>query len=170
MFWHNLWSDDGRPHSGVIADIMRRTIASYNYAIKFVKENEADLVKKRFAEAVVENRSRNFWAKVKKIRSNGDNSVSSVVDGVSDSIEITKLVADKYEDLYACVSYDEGQMTALRTEIDSMVNSNNSAQDSNVNCVGVLDAVTTLKHIKSDGNRCDDCHVICIYKPLFVNM
>jgi len=72
------------------------------------KKNEADLVKKRFAEAVVENRSRDFWAEVQRMRSNGGNSVSSVVDGVSDSNEITKLFADKYEDLYACVSYDEG--------------------------------------------------------------
>jgi len=72
------------------------------------------------------------------MRSNGGNSVSSAVDGVSDSNEITKLFADKYEDLYACVSYDEGQMTALRTEIDSMVNSTNSAQESNVSCVDVL--------------------------------
>jgi len=78
----------------------------------------------------VENRSRDFWAKVKRMRSNGGNSVSSVVDGVSDSNEITKLFADKYEDRYACVSYDEGQMTALRTEIDSIVNSGNSAQES----------------------------------------
>jgi len=80
------------------------------------------------------------------MRSNGGNSVSSVVDGVSDSNEVTKLFADKYEDLYACVSYDEWQMTALRTENDSMVNSGNSAQKSNVSCIDVLDAVTTVKH------------------------
>ena len=29
------------------------------------------------------------------------------MDGVSDCGEITKLFADKYEDLYTCVSYDE---------------------------------------------------------------
>jgi len=38
MFWHNLWSDNGRPHSGVIADVMRRTRSAYHYAIKFVKK------------------------------------------------------------------------------------------------------------------------------------
>ena len=35
---------------GVIADIMHRTRAAYHYAIKFVKKNEADLVKQRFVE------------------------------------------------------------------------------------------------------------------------
>jgi len=43
--------------------------------------------------------------------------VSSSVDGVSDCRKITELFADKYEELYTCVSYDEAEMTALRDEI-----------------------------------------------------
>ena len=49
------------------------------------------------------------------MRSNGGNSVSSLVDGLSDGNEITELFADKYEDLYSCVSYDEGEMMALKS-------------------------------------------------------
>ena len=77
----------------------------------------------------------------------------------------------KYEDLYSYVSYDEGEMMALRMEIDSMVNSDNSAQESNISVTDVLNAVSrpTLKHNKSDGNKgvmsehviyaCDDLSV-----------
>jgi len=39
---------------------------------------------------------------------------SSSVDGVSDCRKITELFADKYKELYTCVSYDEAEMTALR--------------------------------------------------------
>jgi len=30
IFWHNLWVDCGHPHSVVVADIMRRTRATYH--------------------------------------------------------------------------------------------------------------------------------------------
>jgi len=123
IFWHNIWLESGRPHLGIIADIMRRTRAAYHYAIKFVKRNEAELIKQRFVEAISANHSRDFWTEVNRMKSNGSNSVSSVVDGLSDCSEITELFADKYEDLYSCVSYDEGEMMTLRIEIDSMVNS-----------------------------------------------
>ena len=59
---------------------------------------------------------------------------------------ITELFADKYEDLYSCVSYDEGETMTLRMEIDSMVNSDNLAHQSNISITDVLNAVSTLKH------------------------
>ena len=36
--------------------------------------------------------------------------ISKTVDGISDSSSISKLFADKYRELYTCVSYNEGDM------------------------------------------------------------
>ena len=133
MFWHNIWCECGRPHIGVVADIMRRTRAAYHYAIRHVKKNESDIVKQRIADASMVNRSRDFWTEVQRMKSNGSNSVSSSVDGVSDCRNIT----DKYEELYTCVSYDEAEMTALMDEIGAMVNLSNSVHECNISYADV---------------------------------
>jgi hypothetical protein len=44
MFWHNIWVDCGRPHVGPAADCMRRTRASYHYAIRQVRKDENSIV------------------------------------------------------------------------------------------------------------------------------
>ena len=44
LFWHNIWIDCGRPRTGVIADIMRRTRAAYHYAIRFVRKMKNKLL------------------------------------------------------------------------------------------------------------------------------
>jgi hypothetical protein len=59
----------GRPRDGLIADIMRRTRAAYHYAVRYVKKNNSDIVRQRFARqrfasAIVENRNRDFWHEV----------------------------------------------------------------------------------------------------------
>jgi len=46
LFWHNLWSDCGRPHQGLVADIMRKTRARYHLAVRYVKKNKDDIVNK----------------------------------------------------------------------------------------------------------------------------
>jgi len=58
IFWHNLWSDCGKPHSGLVADIMRKTRARYHAAIRQVRKNEDDIVNKRIASALSENNKR----------------------------------------------------------------------------------------------------------------
>jgi hypothetical protein len=51
LFWHRLWYDCGRPRSGVVADVMRRTRATYHRTMRRVKRNEQVIVRQRFADA-----------------------------------------------------------------------------------------------------------------------
>jgi len=37
IFWHNLWLECGRAHSGVVADCMRRVLLTTTLFVKFVK-------------------------------------------------------------------------------------------------------------------------------------
>ena len=45
LFWHNMWSDCGRPHSGMVADIMRRTRAAITMPLGRLGETKMILLK-----------------------------------------------------------------------------------------------------------------------------
>jgi len=65
MMWHVVWVDFGRPHDGIVVNIMRRTRASYHYAVRMVKNCKLDMVKERFATAIIDNKDRDFWREAK---------------------------------------------------------------------------------------------------------
>jgi len=43
---------------------MHKTCASYHYAIRHVRKHEQQIANDRFAEAIVVNKSRDFWNEV----------------------------------------------------------------------------------------------------------
>ena len=71
-----------------MTDIMRRTRAEYHYAIRRIKRDDYDIIKERFADAILTNRSRDLWAELKRIRGGGS-SASNVVDGFSTPDDIS---------------------------------------------------------------------------------
>ena len=81
----------------------KKTPGNPNYAIRRIRKNEAEIVRDRIAESMLHNKSRNFWSEIKHIRSNSAGS-SKTVDGISDSSSISKSLADKYRELYTCVT------------------------------------------------------------------
>lgn len=74
----------GRPRDGSVADSMQGMRAAHHYAIRKVKRD--DIVRERVAEAVFNNSGRNFWAEIKRIRSNKSGN-SRIVDGLDDVCE-----------------------------------------------------------------------------------
>ena len=96
---------------------MRRTRAEYHYAIRRIKRDENDIIKERFADAFLTNRSRDLWAEVKRIRGGGS-SLSNVVDGFSTSDDISTFFASKYQELYTSVSSDTVDMDCLLNELN----------------------------------------------------
>ena len=58
MFW--LWVDSDRPRHGHVAAIMRKTRASYHYAVRHIKR------KSKMAESVSTNKQRDIWVETKK--------------------------------------------------------------------------------------------------------
>ena len=52
LFWHNIWIECGKPHTGPIADIKRKTMSAYHYAIRKVKRAVNDKINQRFADAI----------------------------------------------------------------------------------------------------------------------
>jgi len=68
--WHRIWAESGRPRTGVVADIMRKTRAAYHYAIRRVRRDADNIVNERFADALSNNSGRDFCAEVTNIRGN----------------------------------------------------------------------------------------------------
>jgi len=168
MFWHNIWLECGRPREGLVADIIRRTRAQYHYAVRNIKNNSSDIIKQRFASAIVENRNRDFWRESKKLNGKARDT-QRTVDSHTQNEHIADVFAKKYEDLYTSVRYDEAQMDVLRLEIAEKVEE--SGYDSNclVTFHDITNAVSKLKPGKRDGNlglssdhvinACDELHV-----------
>ena len=116
LLWHSIWQECGRPRTGLVADIMRKTRAAYHYAIRSVRRHEQLIVNARFAEAVLAGGNRDLWSEDKRLRCS-TMSCSGVVDGLPTPQDISSLFALKYQDLYASVSYDKADMSRLRTEV-----------------------------------------------------
>ena len=148
MFWHKLWLDCGRPRSGHVADCMRRTRAAYHYAVRHVKRNADEITRNRFATALLQGNTRDFWSEVKKIRAS-KMSCNHIVDGQSNSSYIARIFGDKYRELYTSVSFDHNEMREIVDVID-----NNIAVDDNIDFVitpsDVSAAISHMKHCKND--------------------
>ena len=97
---------------------MRKTRDAYHYAIRQVRRNENDIVKRKFAEAVLVNNSRDFWYEAKKQTSTRCKSFSSVVFNVAGCYAIANHFAEKYDELYSSVAYDECEMGRLKKEVE----------------------------------------------------
>ena len=149
IFWHNIWMECGRPRSGIIADIMRKTRASYHYAIRKVRRNANDIINEKFADALLHNRGRDFWSEARKLR-RSNVSVSSVVDGISTADGIADLFASKYQSLYTSVLYDRSEMESIHCLVDKSL-STSSDQHLIVGVSDVTNAINKLKPGKSDG-------------------
>jgi len=112
-----VWVECDRPRNGGVADCMRRTRASYHYAVRRVKHNEELVVRERIVNACMDDPSRCFWAEVKEIR-HGNTGNSVIVDGCTNESSITQLFASKYRSLYNSVSFDKDEMQHILNERD----------------------------------------------------
>ena len=102
LFWHNVLVDCDRPKTSAVADVMRRTRASYNYAIRCVRHNERNNINERFADTMLVDNITDFWSEVKRLRSNKTCS-SNMVDDFTSPCDIANFFASKYQDLYTSV-------------------------------------------------------------------
>ena len=113
----------------------------------------------KMAEAISENKNRDLWSEVRRIK--GRNKfLPSSIDGVVGDEEIAQLFSDKYNHLYNSVSYAYGidEMNVINMEINTQIKEN-VAYDISVD--EVIEGVQRLKLGKSDGEeRLNSIHII----------
>ena len=112
-----------------------------------------------------ENRNRDLWSEVRRIK--GRNKfLPSSIDGVVGDEEMAQLFSDKHNHLYNSVSYDVDEMNVINTEINKQIKEN-VAYDITVD--EVIEGVQRLKLGKSDGEEgLNSNHIIHGPKILFV--
>ena len=100
-----------------------------------------------------ENRSRDFWKEVKRIRGSSSN-ISSTVDGRSSAADIADMFASRYSDLYTSVSYDVEDMQTIRDELNRPMSviTDGYERITFVNTSDVINAFSKLKPGKRDGS------------------
>ena len=152
LFWHNIWIDCGKPHSGVVADIMHKTRSRCHAAVRQARRNQNDIVNNRIALALAENNNRQFWSEIKRIRQTKC-TVGGVIDGRCSSSDIADLFAEKYHDLYTSVPFDEAdmQLQCIRNELTASL-TNSDIVSSFVSVPDVLRACGSLKAGKNDAD------------------
>ena len=69
---------------------------------------------------ILENKSRNFWGEIKRIRCSGS-SCSSCVDGLTCSSDIADLFARQYQELYTSVPYAPADMARIYDETEGSI-------------------------------------------------
>ena len=106
LLWHKILLDNNKPKSGLVADIMRSTRCQYHSQVKWVKRNIRFTQSQKMAKSMVEGKTSDFWAEVKRIRG-CKSTVTAFVDGEVDDGCIADLFANKYKTLqYNSVSYN----------------------------------------------------------------
>ena len=99
------------------------------------------------AEAICDNRTRDLWAEVRKIKGRNKCQPSSI-DGIVNEEDIARCFSLRYNDLYNSVPSDNGEMISIDTEI------NNRVKDGVTACVdNTVKGVRRLKLGKSDGEE-----------------
>jgi len=130
---------------------MRRTRAKYHYALRQVRKDEDDIVRQRLADALVGDPSRSFWAEIERMRSS-HSANSLIVDGCTDSSNISQVFLRKYRQLYTSVPYNIVEMQQILAEVNSNLNNDRFSADYICSSHEVRLAISRLNPHKGDGN------------------
>ena len=106
LFWHNMWVENNTPVSGAVAELRRYTRKKYHQACKMVMRLAGQIRCNKTVQSLRCNSMSDFWRQAKKFRKHNVNYPNDV-DGVEGKQAIANLFADKYEQLYNIVSYDQ---------------------------------------------------------------
>ena len=111
LLWNRLWRENGCPQVGVLFQLRKHAKSRYRYAVRRVLRNQDKLRHKKLADALLEDKSRNFWQEVKQFKA-GKQRCSQMVDGITGDENLVKLWFSKFKDLLSSPSPDRVQQLA----------------------------------------------------------
>jgi hypothetical protein len=127
---------------------MRKTKLNYHYSVRKLKRDSDNLRKRKMAESIQNNKSRDFWSEVKKV--NGTCTPIAVnIGDKTDSYDIAELFANKYNSLYNSVPSDTSVINDIKAETRQKL-SVNSFVEMEVKSTDIIKAVKGIKKNKSD--------------------
>jgi len=150
IWWFNLWVQYGRPGEGIIFENMRESKRQLAYANRRNKRRQTQARTEKMAEAIVQNRSRDFFHEVRKLKPK--DSTAPSIDGHIDPKKIADHFADKYEDLYNSVPPAAEGMEKINEFIRRNCHHCDEV-DRVISVEEVEEAIEHLKPGKSDGDK-----------------
>ena len=151
LFWHSIWTENGKPRHGIVAQIMRQTRAKYHYFVRWAAKNHSDLRRSRMAESVATGSTRDLWTECKHISRSGT-ARTTEIDGVTGDQNIADLFAAKYEVIYNSASAGYQEISEIHSAINSQIKNENSMDIAQVDIIEVTNAISALNANKSDGS------------------
>lgn len=179
ILWNKMWIDCGRPNSGWVYHIRRKTRAKYRHAVKFVLKNQDKLSAERMAQALEKNASRDLWQEVSRRKGCASPSTESVDDAEGEE-QVRCMFRDKYDELYSSVGYDEQEMQQLSHDVDrdasSICQMGECSSKHHFTASDVRNAMKRLKGGKSDAcpglssdNFINAGDELCVHLSLFLS-
>ena len=149
-FWFNIWKSCGKPRNGHVFNYMKEARRLYMYAIRKIKRRQQYIRNERLASAMAENRSRDFFAEIKRMRPSLK--ITNGINGLNDPHEIAELFAKKYHKLYNSVPSSPRYIAAVEQYINQSLE-HSQPDGASVQYEMVKKAIQQLKHEKSDGDK-----------------
>ena len=80
-FWHSIWSECGREHTGIVYDIMKKARSWYHYLLRALKKKKHYKTKLSISKSMLRSDRTCYWKASRAIRKNISN-CTNVVDGL----------------------------------------------------------------------------------------
>ncbi len=145
-----MWMEFGEPQVGEVFENMKEAKRQFSYACRRLKRQEHLLRNEKMAEAISQNRSRDFFKKVEKV--SGCKHDPPTIDGVRDMNSIAELLKNTYAGLYNSNPSEQANIKKIEDFITNQVPLSNY-KDRIVTEEDVTEAVSILKQGKSDGDK-----------------
>jgi len=146
-FWYSLWLSAGSPLQGELYNLQRTTRMQYKYAVRRLKRTSNNIQHQKFIEGLIHG-GKDIFSEIRKFRGNSK-SISSSIDGVVGSDNISRHFAGIYQDLYS--NHQLGpELNEVNQVIEEKIDQSLLPNLDNVNTSTVRAALQKLKGGKSD--------------------
>ena len=102
-FWHRLWSECDREHTGIVYDIMKTARSRYHYLLRALRKKH--IIKQNYLsqnQRKLRSKETCYWKAFRAIRKNNFN-CTNVVDGVEGGFKIDNFFQNNYKRLFKSV-------------------------------------------------------------------
>ena len=145
LFWHSIWVSAGRPVTGVLHNIMKKTRNQYHYAIRKVKKKSEEI---RAAALLKASQSGDMQLlkemKIVKIDSKGCVNLPDTVEGAEGQDEIIEKFREVYESLYNSAESEEA-VKVIKNKLETLIGTDSLAEVYKITGDVVKKAATLMK-------------------------
>ena len=147
LFWHWMWQEAGKPRTGVVYNVMKRTRHQYHYVVRCCKRQKFEIQKQKITANI--SNSTIFWKEIRKLNPTSK-TISNNIDDANGPLEISNLFYEKYRCLYNSVPTSTNELNDLHHTISNGIM---STTDVFITPTIIRQALRKLKPGKGDGDR-----------------